>query len=68
VRGANEWMGSRGNLGAALIFAGVIISEIRLGRRRRAQVGHEDAEEAQEDISIDEEMSDDAEVSRQTDE
>jgi drug/metabolite transporter (DMT)-like permease len=55
VRGANEWMGKRGNLGAALIFAGVIISEIRLGRRRPGNSVREESEEAQ-DVSIDEEM------------
>jgi drug/metabolite transporter (DMT)-like permease len=55
VRGANEWMGRRGNFGAALIFAGVIISEIRLGRRPGAKTGSDDAEEEQ-DVSIDEEI------------
>lgn len=55
VRGSNEWMGRRGNFGAALIFAGVIISEIRLTRRRPDKTGREEAEEEQ-DISIDEEM------------
>jgi drug/metabolite transporter (DMT)-like permease len=57
VRGSKEWMGSRGNLGAALILAGVIISEIRLTRRRRATTSREETEEEQ-DISIDEELSD----------
>jgi drug/metabolite transporter (DMT)-like permease len=56
VRGANEWMGRRGNLGAALIFAGVIVSEIRLKRSRRAQAGRYEMEE-DEDVSIDEEMA-----------
>jgi drug/metabolite transporter (DMT)-like permease len=45
VRGANEWMGRRGNFGAALILAGVIVSEIRLTRRRRG-IDEELAEEA----------------------
>jgi drug/metabolite transporter (DMT)-like permease len=57
VRGANEWMGRRGNLGAALIFAGVIVSEIRLTRKRREHAGREAAEEEDEDVSIDEEMA-----------
>ncbi|MGI8995461.1 MAG: DMT family transporter [Pyrinomonadaceae bacterium] len=30
VLGPNEWMGPRGFIGAALVFAGIIISEIRL--------------------------------------
>lgn len=55
VRGSNEWMGRRGNFGAALIFAGVIISEIHLGRRRRLKTGRTEPEEEQ-DVSIDEEM------------
>jgi drug/metabolite transporter (DMT)-like permease len=55
VRGANEWMGRRGNLGAALIFAGVIISEIRL--RRRDKAGREETSEEEQDISIDEEIA-----------
>jgi drug/metabolite transporter (DMT)-like permease len=32
VRGRGEWMDTRGNLGAALIIAGVIVSELRLTR------------------------------------
>lgn len=56
VRGANEWMGSRGNFGAALIFAGVIVSEIRLTRRKRGAA--ESTEE--EDVSIDEELAKEA--------
>ena len=54
VLGPREWMGRRGNLGALLILAGVIISEIRLGRRRRGKAGREEPEP--EDISIDEEI------------
>ncbi len=58
ARGSNEWMGRRGNLGAALILAGVVISEIHLsGRRRRGKRGRETTEEDQ-DISIDEEIRD----------
>jgi drug/metabolite transporter (DMT)-like permease len=34
VRGAKEWMGGRASLGAALIFLGIIVSELRLGERR----------------------------------
>lgn len=34
IFGAGEWMGTRGNIGAALILAGVIISELHLRRRR----------------------------------
>ncbi|HEX8456124.1 MAG TPA: DMT family transporter [Pyrinomonadaceae bacterium] len=35
--GAGEWMGGRGWLGAALIFAGIIISETRWSERRAAK-------------------------------
>jgi drug/metabolite transporter (DMT)-like permease len=56
VRGANEWMGRRGNIGAALILVGVIISEIRLTRRGRAK-GVQEAEEQDGDVSIDEGMA-----------
>ncbi|HKS28927.1 MAG TPA: DMT family transporter [Pyrinomonadaceae bacterium] len=58
VRGSSEWMTARGNLGAALILTGVIISEIHLGRRsrRREQVGETEEEETG-DISIDEELA-----------
>jgi drug/metabolite transporter (DMT)-like permease len=35
VNGEGEWMGKRGTLGAVLILAGVIISEIRLTERRQ---------------------------------
>ncbi|MCA1557384.1 MAG: DMT family transporter [Acidobacteria bacterium] len=59
VRGANEWMGRRGNLGAALILAGVVISEIRLTGRRRDKLGRAEAEEEQ-DVSIDEELAEEA--------
>ena len=58
VRGAGEWMGRRGNLGAALILTGVIISEIPMGGRRRSTKpeGVVMAEEEGQDISIDEEL------------
>lgn len=52
VRGPKEWMGGRGTLGATLIFAGIIISELRLGRRRGAGI------EEDRDISINEGMRD----------
>jgi drug/metabolite transporter (DMT)-like permease len=46
VIGASEWMGGRGWAGAALIFAGIIISETRWSerreRRRRAARARED--------------------------
>lgn len=32
--GAGEWMGTRGFVGAALVFAGIIISELRWSERR----------------------------------
>jgi drug/metabolite transporter (DMT)-like permease len=55
VRGSSEWMTARGNTGAALILAGVIISELRLRRKRRDKVLRDEAEDEQ-DISIDEEL------------
>ncbi|MBD0370162.1 MAG: DMT family transporter [Pyrinomonadaceae bacterium] len=61
VRGSGEWMSARGNLGAALIFAGVIISEIRLKRRPTDKAAGEETEEEQQDISIDEEMLEEGE-------
>ena len=36
MRGAGEWTGGRANLGAALILAGIIVSELRWGGRREA--------------------------------
>jgi len=44
VIGAGEWMGGRGWLGAALIFAGIIVSEIRwsdIRGRKAKEHGHE---------------------------
>ncbi|HZH30950.1 MAG TPA: DMT family transporter [Pyrinomonadaceae bacterium] len=42
VLGAGEWMGGRGWLGAALVFAGIIISETRWSERReRNRAGRE---------------------------
>jgi drug/metabolite transporter (DMT)-like permease len=43
VRGAKEWMGGRGTLGAALILMGIIVSEVRLGARRE-RAGVEDTD------------------------
>ncbi len=40
VRGAGEWLGGRGLVGAALVFAGIIASELRWtgkSRRRKAE-------------------------------
>ena len=34
VIGASEWMGTRGFVGAGLVFAGIIISEVRWSERR----------------------------------
>jgi drug/metabolite transporter (DMT)-like permease len=34
VIGAGEWMGTRGFVGAGLVFAGIIISEMRWSERR----------------------------------
>jgi drug/metabolite transporter (DMT)-like permease len=33
LRGSGQWMGGRGNIGALLILAGVIVSELRWGQR-----------------------------------
>jgi drug/metabolite transporter (DMT)-like permease len=46
VIGASEWMGGRGWLGAALIFAGIIISEMRWSERRERRA-NEKAREAE---------------------
>lgn len=39
VRGAGEWMGGRGYAGAALVFAGIIVSELRWTDRERKTEG-----------------------------
>jgi drug/metabolite transporter (DMT)-like permease len=52
VRGPKEWMGGRGTIGAALIFAGIIISELRLGHRRKA--AHTTGIDEDQDISLEE--------------
>jgi drug/metabolite transporter (DMT)-like permease len=36
VRGPEEWLGGRAWLGAALVFAGIVVSELRWGARRKA--------------------------------
>jgi len=46
VIGASEWMGGRGWLGAALVFAGIIISETGWSERRERKAG-EKAREAE---------------------
>ena len=47
VIGASEWMGGRGWAGAALIFAGIIISETRWSERRKLKAAREKAREAE---------------------
>jgi drug/metabolite transporter (DMT)-like permease len=37
ARGPQEWMGARGWAGAGLVFAGIIVSELRWGDRRGAK-------------------------------
>ncbi|HEY0101462.1 MAG TPA: DMT family transporter [Pyrinomonadaceae bacterium] len=46
VIGAGEWMGTRGFVGAALVFAGIIISEMRWSERRERRA-NEKAREAE---------------------
>jgi len=54
VRGSSEWLGGRGTLGAALIFTGIVISELRWSERRRKRGAPAAIEEDDdEDISID---------------
>jgi drug/metabolite transporter (DMT)-like permease len=53
VRGPSEWMGGRGSFGAALIFVGIIISELRWSERRRMRGAPTAIEEDDADISID---------------
>ena len=36
LRGAGEWTGGRANVGALLILAGIIVSEVRLGKKGEA--------------------------------
>lgn len=59
VRGSDQWMTGRGNIGAALILAGVIVSEIHLTRRRRDKTVEAETEEEQ-DVSIDEELAEES--------
>lgn len=63
ARGRGEWMGGRGTIGAPLILAGVVISELRL-RPRRDKAGSAvvEADEAEEeDIPLDEEREEEKE-------
>src|SRR5205085_5267906 len=53
LHGASEWMGGRGTIGAALIFAGIIISELRWSERRRMRGAAVMIEDDDADISID---------------
>jgi len=53
VRGGKEWMGGRATLGAALIFLGIIVSELHIGYRRRRRDGAAaEAFNEDEDISL----------------
>ncbi|HEX8773335.1 MAG TPA: DMT family transporter [Pyrinomonadaceae bacterium] len=52
VRGGGEWMGGRGALGAALIFLGIIISELHLGERRKSAGQGVEALDEDRDISL----------------
>lgn len=51
VRGSREWMGGRATLGAALVFLGIIVSELRFGGERRA-AGKTETRAEDEDISL----------------
>jgi drug/metabolite transporter (DMT)-like permease len=46
VIGAGEWMGTRGFVGAALVFAGIIISEMRWSERRERKANEKANEKA----------------------
>lgn len=46
VRGPEEWLGGRGWAGAGLVFAGIIVSELRWGARRRGDEEERAAEGA----------------------
>jgi drug/metabolite transporter (DMT)-like permease len=53
VRGGKEWMGGRATFGAALVFLGIIVSELRIGYRRgRRRAGAEEAADFNEDEDI----------------
>ena len=52
VRGSKEWMGGRGGVGAALVFLGIIVSELRMGYRRRPRAGAAETEDLIEDEDI----------------
>ena len=46
ARGPSEWLGRRGFVGAALVLAGILISELRFGRRRRGTATEDEEDEA----------------------
>ena len=48
VRGPEEWMGGRGWAGAGLVFAGIVVSELRWAGRRRAAGAAEETPEEEE--------------------
>jgi len=53
VRGSGEWMGGRATTGAALIFLGIIVSELRLGERQSSREAEETGATVEdEDISL----------------
>jgi drug/metabolite transporter (DMT)-like permease len=55
VRGRQEWMGGRASMGAALVFLGIIVSELRLGERGPRPAGAAEKTGAlveDEDISL----------------
>lgn len=52
VRGSGEFFGVRGSIGAALILAGVIVSELRLGRKPSTRIEEIHAE----DVSLAEDI------------
>jgi drug/metabolite transporter (DMT)-like permease len=54
VRGAGEWMGGRGYLGAALVFAGIIVSELRWTGRRRRRRAQDAAQTADSAVRLEE--------------
>jgi hypothetical protein len=52
VRGRQEWMGGRASMGAALVFLGIIVSELRLGERKKRPHGAEKTAALLEDEDI----------------
>jgi drug/metabolite transporter (DMT)-like permease len=51
ARGSEEWMGARGWAGAGLVFAGIIVSELRWAGRGRAAGEEEEVLEAGRTVS-----------------